>query len=93
MVLLEIDAAGLAIFELEGYAPRPIDMDRIAFWIESLQRVKVEARDVHFLGSDGDVEAVEPCKNAPVHFRIYLRPLALGPQFRKGLALKSSDHD
>jgi hypothetical protein len=79
MVLPEIDAAGLAIFELEGNAPRSIDVDRIAFRIESVQRMKVEARDVHFLGSDGNVEAVEPCKNALVHFRIDLRTPALGP--------------
>ena len=88
MVLLEIDAAGLAIFEFEGNAPRSIDVDRIAFRIESLQRMKVEAPDVHFLSSDDNVEAVEPCKNAFVHFRIDLRSPALRPQFRKGLALK-----
>jgi hypothetical protein len=56
MVLLEIDATGLAVFEFERDAPRSIDVDRIAFRIEPLQGMKVEARDVHFLSSDGDVK-------------------------------------
>lgn len=92
MVLLEIDAAGFAIFEFEGDAPWPIDVHRITPRIESLQGMKVEARNVHFLGSDGNVETVEPCENAFMHLRIDLRTLAPGPQFRKGLASEGSDH-
>jgi hypothetical protein len=92
MVLLEIDATGLAVFEFERDAPRSIDVDRIAFRIEPLQGMKVEARDVHFLGSDGDVEPVKPRENTLVHFRIDLRTPALCPQFRKGFALEGSDH-
>jgi hypothetical protein len=92
MILLEIDTAGFAIFEFEGDAPRAIDVDRITFRIEPLQGMKVEARDVHFLGSDGDVETVEPRENALMHFRIDLRTPALRPQLRKGFALEGSDH-
>jgi hypothetical protein len=58
VVLLEIDAAGFAVFEFEGDAPRPIDVNRKALRIESLQGMKVEARNVHLLGSDGNVETV-----------------------------------
>jgi hypothetical protein len=54
--------------------------------------MKVEARDVHFLGSDGDVETVEPRENALMHFRIDLRTPALRLQLRKGFALEGSDH-
>ncbi len=79
MVLFEIDAAGFAIFELERDAPRSIDVDRIALRIESLQGMKVEARNVHFLGSDGDVETIEPRENSFMHLRIDLRTLAFGP--------------
>jgi hypothetical protein len=92
MILLEIDTAGFAIFEFEGDAPRAIDVDRITFRIEPLQGMKVEARDVHFLGSDGDVETVEPRENALMHFRIDLRTPALRPPLRKGFALEGSDH-
>jgi hypothetical protein len=92
MILLEIDTAGFAIFEFEGDAPRAIDVDRITFRIEPLQGMKVEARDVHFLGSDGDVETVEPRENALMHFRIDLRTPALRLQLRKGFALEGSDH-
>ena len=92
MVLLEIDATGIAIFEFESDAPRTIDMDRIAPRIESLQRMKIEAGNIHFFGPDGDIEPIEPCKNALVHLRIDLRTLAFGPELRKRLALESSDH-
>src|SRR5882724_1994715 len=92
MVLFEIDAAGFAVFKFKGNAPRSIEVDRIAPRMESLQGVKVEARNVHFLGSDGDIETIEPCENALMHLRIDLRTPALGPQFRKGLAFEGPDH-
>jgi hypothetical protein len=92
MVLLEIDAAGFAIFEFEGDAPRSIDVDRIALRIEALQGMKVEARNVHFLSSYGDVETVEPRENEFMHLRVDFRTPALRPQLRKDLALEGSDH-
>ena len=79
VVLLEIDSAGVAIFEFERDAPRSIDVDRIAFWAKAVQSVKVEAGDIHFLGAEGDVETVQPRENALLHFRINLRTPALGP--------------
>jgi hypothetical protein len=54
--------------------------------------MKIESRNIHFLGADGDVETIEPCENAFMHLRIDLRTLALGPKLRKGLALEGSDH-
>jgi hypothetical protein len=92
MVLLEIDAAGFAILEFKGDAPRSIDVDGIALRIKSLQGMKVEAGEVHFLGSDGDVETIESCENSFMHLRIDLRTLVPGPEFRKGLAFEGSDH-
>ena len=92
MVLLEIDTTGIAIFEFESDAPRSIDVDRVALRIEPLQRMKIEARNIHFLGSDGDIESIEPREDTLVHLRIDLRTLAPGPKFRKGLASKGSDH-
>ena len=92
MVLLEIDTTGIAIFEFESDAPRSIDVDRVALRIEPLQRMKIEARNIHFLGSDGDIGSIEPREDTLVHLRIDLRTLALGPELRKRLALESSDH-
>jgi hypothetical protein len=92
MILLEIDAAGLAILEFEGDAPWSINVRRITLRIESLQGMKVETRNVHFLGSDSDIKTVEPCENALMHLRIDLRTLAPGPKLRKGFASQGSDH-
>jgi len=92
MVLFEIDAPRLTVFELERDTPGSIDVDRIVFRIESMQGVKVETWDVHFLGPDGYIETVKPRKNAFTHFRIDFRTPALRPQFRKGFALEGSDH-
>jgi hypothetical protein len=92
VILLEIDPAGVAIFEFERDAPRSVDMDRIAFRVKAVQSVKVEAGDIHFLGVGGDVETVQPRENALLHFRIDLRTLPLGPQLRKGPALEGSYH-
>lgn len=92
MVLLEIDATSLAIFEFERNAPRSIDVNRIASWFEAVQRVKIEARNVHFLSPDSDIKTVEPGKDALMHFCVDFRTLALGPQLRKGLAFEGSDH-
>jgi hypothetical protein len=93
MILLEIDAAGIAVLEFECDAPGPIDVDRIARRIETSQGMKIETGKVHFLGSDGDIETVQPCENAFVHLRIDLRTPAFRPQLRKGLAFEGSYHD
>jgi hypothetical protein len=54
--------------------------------------MKIEARNVHFLGSDSDIETIEPSENAFMHLRIDPRTLALGPKLRQRLAFKGSDH-
>jgi hypothetical protein len=72
MTLLEINAARFAIFEFESNAPGSVHVNRIALWIESLQQMKVEARDVHFLGLNGDLETIKPCENMLVHLGIDL---------------------
>ena len=92
MVLLEIDAAGFAVLEFKSDTPRAIDVDRVAPRIESLQGMKVEAGNVHFLGSDRDVETIESCKNAFMHLHVDLRGLAVTPKFRESLAFEGSDH-
>jgi hypothetical protein len=44
MVLFEIDPQRSPLVPLEGDAPRPVHMDRIAPWPKAAQRVEVEAR-------------------------------------------------
>jgi hypothetical protein len=92
MVLLEIDPTSVAVLKFERDAPGSVDVNRIALRIKAMQRVKVEAWDVHFLSSDGDVETVKSRENALVHFRIDLRTPAPRPQLRKGFALEGTDH-
>ena len=68
-----------AIFEFEGDTPRSVDVDRIALRIKPLQRMKIEARNIHFLSSNGDLEPIEPCEDSFLHLRIDLRTLAFSP--------------
>ena len=49
MILLEIDPAGLARVELEGDAPRPVDVNRETDGIEAAQCMEVEARHCQVL--------------------------------------------
>src|SRR5437660_12288900 len=93
MILFEIDATSLAIFEFECDAPRSIDVDRIALRIEPMQGMMIEAREVHFFRPDGNIETVQPRENALVHLRVDLRTPAFRPQLRKGLALEGADHE
>jgi hypothetical protein len=58
VVLLEIDVAGFTFFEFEGDAPGPVDVDRVAFRVEPVQGMKVEARNVHFLGPGSEVKTI-----------------------------------
>ena len=66
MVLFEVNARSVLSLELERYAPRTVDVNRVADRIETSQRVKVEARDVHILSPLSGVEGVETGKHALV---------------------------
>ena len=93
MVLFEINAVGIAIFEFECDATWSIDMNRIARWVESLKRVKVEAGNIHFLRLHGNVETIQPRKDSLMQIGIYLRSSSLAPQLGKGFAFEGLDHD
>jgi len=93
VVLFEVNAISIATFEFECDAPWSIDMDRIAGWIESLERVKVEAGNVHFLRSHRNVEAVQPRKDSFMQLRINLCSSSLSPQLGKAFAFKGPYHD
>jgi hypothetical protein len=93
VVLFEINAVGMAIFEFECDAPWSINMDRIAGWIESLERVKVEAGNVHFVRPHRNVQAIQSPKDPFMQLRINLRSPSLSPQFGEAFAFEGPDHD
>jgi hypothetical protein len=61
MVLLEIDAQSVAVFEFECDAPWSIDVNRIAHR-PAAQHMKIEPGDVHIIWTAGAIERVEPAK-------------------------------
>ena len=60
VVLLEVDRRGLAVRELEGDAPRPVHVHRVARRGEALQGMKVEARYIECLQVSRRVQSIEP---------------------------------
>src|ERR671912_989020 len=51
MVLLEVDTHSVAVFEFKGEAPRAIDVNAVPRGAETVQRMEVEPRQVHVIGS------------------------------------------
>jgi hypothetical protein len=60
VILLEIDAAGIAVFEFERDAPWSIYMNRLPSRLKASQRMEIKAGNVHFLWPRDDVQAVQP---------------------------------
>jgi len=58
VILLEVDAASVTIFELECDAPRSVDVNRKARRLKATQLMKVKAGNVHFLGPRDNVQAI-----------------------------------
>ena len=88
VVLFKINAVGIATFEFECDAPWSIDMDRIARWVESLKRVKVEAGNIHFLWLYRNVETVQSRKDSFMQLGINLRRSSLLHSSARPLLLK-----
>ena len=59
MVLLEIDTESIFGIEFEGDTPRAIDVDRVAGWNKTSQRMKIKARQIHLLGRGRGIQAIE----------------------------------
>jgi hypothetical protein len=64
VILLEINAPGVAVSKLECDAPRPIDVDRIARRLEASQGMKIKAGNVHFSRPDDDIQVIEATQDA-----------------------------
>jgi hypothetical protein len=93
VILLEVDAASVAVLKFERDAPRSIHMDRIARWVEASQGMEIETGDVHFFRPHGDIQAIQATKNAPVHLRVDLSGPPSLPKLGKTLALEAPDHN
>ena len=72
MILFQVDTPGLTIGKFKCEAPRAVDMNRVARRIESIERVKIESRKVHFLWPGDDIQPVKPDQNTAV--KIYINP-------------------
>jgi hypothetical protein len=92
MVLFEINPESIARVEFESNAPRTIDMNRVAGWNESFQRMKVKPWKVHLFRRGCDIKAIKPDQDTFVHLDVDLRSAAFRPQVGKGFASKRLDH-
>jgi hypothetical protein len=55
VVLFEVDATGVIVFEFKRNAPWSIDMDRIARRFEASQGMEIKAGDIHFFRPHDDI--------------------------------------
>jgi hypothetical protein len=92
VILLEIDPESVAMIEFEGDALRSIHVNRVACRPEALQRMKIEAREVHFLGSCSSIQPVQSAKDAFMQPDVDLRGSAALPQIGERLAPEAFDH-
>jgi len=92
MVLLEIDAEGISGVELEGDAPRSVDMDRVPGRNKTFQGVKIKPGKVHLLWRSRGIQAIKTNQDALVHLGVDLRRAAFRPQLGQHLASERPDH-
>ena len=59
MVLLQIHPVNFTIFELEGDAPRAVDMDRISRWPIPSQTMEIEPREIDIRRFGRRIQRVE----------------------------------
>jgi len=78
VILFVVHATGIPILELECDAPWPVYVNRIANWL-AMQTMKIEAKQVHFIGTHRNVELDETSQDAIVHLCIDLRRFAARP--------------
>ncbi len=91
MILFEVDATGVTVFERN--APRSVDMDRIARRFEASQGVEIKAGDIHFFRPHNDVQAVQSAQDARLHLGINLSGASFLAKFGKALAFEAPDHN
>jgi hypothetical protein len=96
MILLKVNAIGVAILELERDAPRPIDVDGVA--LHAPERVKVEPRHLQFIKALCMVQGCASVRVEPPQASIMQGFLDLGrrpalEQFPQASMPKALDHE
>ena len=91
MILLIVNAIGITILEFERDAPWPVHVNRVANR-PAVQTMKIEAKQVHFVGTHCHVELAETSQDAIVHPCIDLRRFAARPQIAERLVFERPDH-
>lgn len=66
MILLEVDANGIALVKFKCDAPGSIDVNRMANRDETAQGMVIETRQVHFFRRGTRIKPVKPQQNAPL---------------------------
>jgi hypothetical protein len=93
MILLEIDTESISGAKFEGYAPRSIDMDRVAGGNEAFQGVEIKPGKVHLFRRARNIQAIKTDEDALMQLGIDLGRAAFRPQLRKRLASERPDHE
>jgi hypothetical protein len=91
MILLKVNAIGVAILELERDAPRPIDVDGVA--LHAPERVKVEPRHLQFIKALCMVQGVEPPQASIMQGFLDLGRRPALEQFPQASMPKAPDHE
>jgi hypothetical protein len=93
VILLEIDAPYVAVCEFKSDAPRSVDMDRVPGRLKASQRMKIKAGNVHFLGPNDHIQAVEAAQDARMHLSVDLPGPPALPKLREALASEALYHE
>jgi len=72
MVLFEVQDIGVAVAKLESDAPWSVYMCRVSRWCVTLQRVKVEAGEIHIFGRCNGIKGIQPPQDTLVKPRVDL---------------------
>jgi hypothetical protein len=92
MVLFEIDPQRSPLVPLEGDAPRPVHMDRIAPWPKAAQRVEVEARLIEHFEARRFVDCIQTDESPTMQIGSHTGALAGLEQFPQTAVPKTLDH-
>ena len=91
MILLEVDAQGVASSKLESDAPRSVDVDGVTRRNKALQGVEVETGKIHLFRRHRDVQTIKADQDPLVRLGIDLGRAAFRPQLGQRLAPERLD--
>jgi hypothetical protein len=92
MVLLEIDPSSLSFIKLKRYAPRAVDMNRIAWRLVAPQPMEVEAREIEVRWFHRRIESIEHQQRPHLKIRSNPAASALLEKLTQALVLPRPDH-